>query len=69
MLILAYYREIFDWNRKKLKSVFSNFVHENVGMFYEQNFEDKKDKWPIIKGKCSIFRRCFFGRDSFDYNF
>ena len=62
-------REIFDWNMKKMKIVFANFDHENVGMFCDPNFEDKNDIWSIVRGKCSIFRRCFYGRDSFDYNF
>ena len=62
-------REIFDWKKKKLKVVFSNFDHENVGMFCDPNYEDKHNKWSIIRGKCSILRRCFYERDSFDYNF
>ena len=62
-------REIFDWPRKNKNIVFSRFDHENVGMFCDTNFEDKRDKWSIIRGKSSILRRCFYGRDSFDYNF
>ena len=62
-------REIFDWNGKNKNVVFSNFDHENIGMFCDANFEDKNDKWSIIRGKSSIFRKCLYGRDSFDYNF
>ena len=63
-------REIFDWTKKFLKNTkFSYFDHENVAMFCDPNFEDKNDKWSIKKGKCSILRKCFYGRDSFDYNF
>ena len=62
-------KEIFDWPKKMGNVVFSNFDHENVGMFCDPNFEDKKDRWSIIKGKSSIFRRCFYGKDSFEYNF
>ena len=38
-------------------------------MFCDTNYENKKDKWSIFGGKSSILRRCFYGRDSFDYNF
>lgn len=38
-------------------------------MFCDPNFEDKEDKWSIMKGKCSMLRKCFYGKDSFDYNF
>ena len=63
-------REIFDWPANFLKNTkFSYFDHENVAMFCDPNFEDKNDKWSIKKGKSSIIRKCFYGRDSFDYNF
>ena len=65
-------KEIYDWHHmeqihKNIK--FSNFDHENVAMFCDPNYEDKHDKWSIIRGKNSIFRKCFYGMDSFDYNF
>ena len=62
-------KEIFDWPRKNKHVIFSNFDHENVAMFCDPNYEDKKDKWSIINGKGSVFRRCFYGKDSVDYNF
>ena len=38
-------------------------------MFCDPNYEDKKSKWSIKKGKSSIFRKCFYGKDSFEYSF
>ena len=62
-------KEIFDWPKKNKDVIFSSFDHENVGMFCDPNFEDKRDKWSIISGKSSIFRKCLYGKDSFEYNF
>ena len=62
-------RDIFDWFNVNKNIQFSNYDHENVAMFCDTNYEDKKYKWSIKKGKSSILRRCFYGRDSFDYNF
>ena len=62
-------KEIFDWNINKTNIEFSHFDHENVAMFCDPNYEDKNHKWSIVSGKSSIFRRCFYGRDSFEYVF
>ena len=61
-------KEIFDWYNYKY-TTFSHYDHENVALFCDPNFEDKKDQWSIKKGKNSILRKCFYDRDSFDYNF
>ena len=62
-------RDIFDWNSINKNIQFSSYDHENVAMFCDTNYEDKNNKWSIKKGKSSILRKCFYGRDSFDYNF
>ena len=62
-------KEFFDWHKNNKKITFSSFDHENIAMFCDTNYENKKDKWSIFGGKSSILRRCFYGRDSFDYNF
>ena len=38
-------------------------------MFCDSNYEDKKNKWSVDNGKCSVLRKCFYEKDSFDYNF
>lgn len=62
-------KEIFDWDYIDKNIIFDNYDHENVAMFCDPNYEDKIEKWSIRKGKSSILRRCFYGKDSFDYNF
>ena len=63
-------KELFDWEPDFYKDFeFSNWDHENVGLFCDTNYEDKTDKWSIIKGKSSVIRKCFYGKDSFEYNF
>ena len=61
-------RDIFDW-KKNRNMILSNYDHENVAMFCDPNYEDKRNKWSIISGKSSVLRRCFYDKDSFDYNF
>ena len=62
-------KEIFEWITISENFTFSHYDHENVAMFCDTNYEDKNDRWAIINGRNSIFRRCFYGRDSFEYNF
>ena len=62
-------RDIFDWMDTNGNIKFSYYDHENIAMFCDPNYEDKKRKWSLINGKSSMIRRCFYGKDSFDYNF
>ena len=62
-------KEIYDWHHIDKKIEFSYYDHESVAIFCDPNYEDKKDKWSIRKGKNSVLRKCFYGKDSFDYNF
>jgi hypothetical protein len=62
-------KEIFDWHNKNMNVIYSHYDHENVAMFCDPNFEDKNDKWSILSGKSSVLRKCFYGFDSFEYNF
>ena len=61
-------KEIYDWNYVDKNITLSHYDHENVAMFCDPNFEDKNDKWSIVKGKNSMLRKCFYGKDSFNYN-
>lgn len=49
--------------------IYSHYDHENVAMFCDPNYEDKNDKWSVFHGKSSVLRKCFYGLDSFEYNF
>ena len=63
-------KELFDWSNSYFKDFeFSDWDHEMFALFCDPNYEDKKNKWSIVNGKCAAIRRCFYGRDSFDYSF
>ena len=62
-------KEIYDWENFDKNITFDTYDHENVALFCDTNYEDKIEKWSIRKGKSTVLRRCFYGRDSFDYNF
>ena len=63
-------KELFNWNMTNYKQFeFSNWAHENFALFCNPLYEDKLHKWAVVNGKCSVVRRCYFGRDSFEYTF
>lgn len=63
-------KEIFDWEDYFYREFeFSDWDHENVALFCDTNYEDKANKWKMVYGKTSIYRKCFYGKDSFEYNF
>ena len=49
------YREWVDWD------------HENVAMFCDPNYHNRYKPYPTWKGPYSFFRRCLYGKDSFEY--
>ena len=59
--------ELFpDYDTKFLKDAhYVGWDHYINGLFCHNNYLDLK--LPITKGSSSIFRRIFFGRDSFEY--
>ena len=62
-------KELYDWGILYKDIIFPHFDHENIVMFCDTNYEDNNNKWSIFKGKNTILRRCFYGRDSFEYIF
>lgn len=63
-------KEIFDWEPDFYKDFeFSDWDHENLALFCDTNYEDKENKWTMSFGKTSVFRKCFYDKDSFEYNF
>ena len=69
IIIIDKIKEIYDWHHIDKKIELAYYDHESVAIFCDPNYEDKKDKWSIRKGKNSVLRKCFYGKDSFDYNF
>ena len=63
-------KELFDWGESSFRQLeFSDWDHENFALFCDTNYEDKSNVWKIVDGKCSMIRRCLYGRDSFEYTF
>ena len=63
-------KELFDWEDSSFRQLeFSDWDHENFALFCDTNYEDKSNVWDIFGGKSSMLRRCFYGRDSFEYAF
>ena len=46
-----------------------DFDHENVAMFCDTNYHHRDDPYPVTRGAFSLFRRCLYGKDTFDYVF
>ena len=61
-------RDIIDWYNFDKNIQYSYYDHENAALFCDTNFEDKNKKWSLT-AKSSVFRKCLYGRDSFEYNF
>ena len=51
------------------KIVWSDFDHENVAMFCDPNYYNRKDPYPLNRGPFSILRRCLYGKDTYEYVF
>ena len=52
-----------------VKSLNEEFDHENIGMFCDPNYFITNQKNYNIKGTSSSFRRCLYGKDSYEYVF
>lgn len=52
-----------------IKTLNEEFDHENIGMFCDPNYFITNQKNYNIKGTSSSFRRCLYGKDSYEYVF
>lgn len=52
-----------------VSSLNEEFDHENIGMFCDPNYFITNQKNYNIKGAFSSFRRCLYGKDSYEYVF
>ena len=46
---------------------FESFDHENIGMFCDPNYYDRRRPYSINKGEYSILSRCLYGKDVHEY--
>ena len=64
------YRDLYHWQYTYFKNkTIENFDHENMPMFCDTNFLDPNMIWAYQQGENSIFRKCIYGRDSYEYMF
>ena len=64
------YRDLFNWPTNLLKKkTFENFDHENIPMFCDTNFLDPEMIWAYQQGENAVFRKCIYGKDSYEYMF
>jgi len=62
--------EHFDYKAKQYKKLtFEPFDHENTAMFCDPTFHLKGHPHSFFTGPYSSFRRCLYGRDTYEYNF
>ena len=63
------YRDLFHIGWAFMNKTIENFDHENMPMFCDTNFLDPQMIWAYQQGENAIFRKCIYGRDSYEYMF
>ena len=58
---------IYDFNKKLVDT--NLFDHENNGMFCDPNYQNPQYPFSSTYGPYSIWRKCLYGNDSFNYVF
>jgi hypothetical protein len=62
-------KEVWEPENEPLLLDFDRWDHENVAMFCDPSYMDRKSLYSIYKGVYSLLRRCFYGKDVHDYIF
>ena len=61
-------RGVFDFPSKKFGELkIGGFDHENIGLFCDTNFNDRKDSWSALQGRNSRYRRCLYDEQTSKY--
>ena len=64
------YRDLFHLSKRSIENFeVENFDHENMPMFCDTNFLDPQMIWAYQQGENAIFRKCLYGKDSYEYMF
>jgi len=57
-----------DYTQKEFENLqFEPFDHENIAMFCDPNFHRLANPYGLEVGPYSSFRRCLYGRDTYEY--
>ena len=62
-------KEVWEPEKEPPGLDFDFWDHENVAMFCDPSYMDRKSLYSIYKGVYSLLRRCFYGKEVHDYNF
>ena len=62
-------KEVWEPERELSMIDFDTWDHENVAMFCDPSYMDRKSLYSIYKGVYSLLRRCFYGKEIHDYIF
>ena len=61
-------KEVFAIDNEYFQHLkFESFDHENIGMFCDPNYYDRRRPYAINKGEYSVLRRCLYGKDVHEY--
>ena len=62
-------KEVWEPEKEPPNIDFDFWDHENVAMFCDPSYMDRKSLYSIYKGVYSLLRRCFYGKEVHDYIF
>ena len=61
-------RAIFDYPQIKNPKVKpKGFDHENFGLFCDTNYNDRRNKWSVLKGRNSFLKKCLYDEQTSKY--
>ena len=60
-------KEVWEPELEPSRLDFDFWDHENVAMFCDPSYMDRKSLYSIYKGVYSLLRRCFYGKEVHDY--
>jgi hypothetical protein len=62
-------KELFAVEEKITSIYFDKYDHENIAMWCDPNYYDRRNPYPINKGEFSVIRRCLYGKEVHEYVF
>ena len=62
-------KEVWEPEKEPSQLNFDFWDHENIAMFCDPSYMDRKSLYSIYKGVYSLLRRCFYGKEVHDYIF
>ena len=60
-------KEVWEPEKEPHHLDFETWDHENIAMFCDPSYMDRKSLYSIYKGVYSLLRRCFYGKEVHDY--